>query len=151
MVAIIAYQLCYTKSLSGLGCHSVQSVFVMGPRKIVAGLNTRVQLLLADMASGLVRELRRPLLRDDKRLGGNKCSLTIKHGWGKSRIEEEIRIDESQFVSLWELAGKKRVKKVRYRTPHEGMNIELDVYQEKVKGLITAEVEFPSEEGQQCV
>src|SRR2546430_2022504 len=83
MVAIIAYQLRYTKSLSDSRSHTFRSVFVMCPRKIVAGLNTRVQLLLADMASGLVRELRRPLLRDDKRLGGNKCSLTIKHGWGQ--------------------------------------------------------------------
>ena len=77
---------------------------------------------------------------------GSKCSLTIKHGSGKTRVEEGIRIRESQFVSLWELAGRKRVKKLRYRMPHEGMNIELDVYQEKLTGLITAEVEFPSEE-----
>jgi len=77
---------------------------------------------------------------------GSKCSLTIKHGSGKTRIEEEIGISERQFTSLWELTGKKRVKKLRYRIPHEGMSIELDVYQEKLEGLITAEVEFPSEQ-----
>jgi adenylate cyclase len=77
---------------------------------------------------------------------GSKCSLTVKNGSGKTRIEEEIRISQSQFVSLWQLAGRKRVKKLRYRIPHEGMSIELDVYQEMLEGLITAEVEFPSEQ-----
>lgn len=72
--------------------------------------------------------------------------MTVKHGSGKTRVEEEIGIGERQFTSLWELAGTKRVKKRRYRVPREGMSIELDVYQEKLEGLITAEVEFPSEE-----
>jgi adenylate cyclase len=77
---------------------------------------------------------------------GDKYSLTIKHGTGKTRIEEEIEITERQFVSLWELTGRKRVKKVRYRIPYEGTTFEVDVYEERLKGLITAEVEFPSEE-----
>jgi adenylate cyclase len=77
---------------------------------------------------------------------GNKCSLTVKHGVGKTRTEEEIRISKRQFVSLWELTGRKRLKKLRYCIPYEGLNIEVDVYQERLKGLVTAEVEFPSEE-----
>jgi adenylate cyclase len=77
---------------------------------------------------------------------GNKCSLTVKHGAGKTRTEEEIRISERQFLSLWELTGSKRVKKRRYCIPYGGLKIEVDVYQEGLKGLITAEVEFPSGE-----
>jgi len=75
----------------------------------------------------------------------NKCSLTVKHGSGKTRTEEEVRISERQFVSLWELTGSKRVKKRRYCIPYDGLKIEVDVYQEGLKGLITAEVEFASE------
>src|SRR5262249_36297354 len=60
--------------------------------------------------------------------------------------EEEIRISERQFVSLWELTGGKRIKKLRYCIPYDGLKIELDVYQEGLKGFITAEVEFPSAE-----
>jgi len=75
-----------------------------------------------------------------------KYFLTIKHGAGKTRVEEEIGISERQFLSLWELTGSKRVKKVRYRIPYEGSSVELDVYQEGLEGLNTAEVEFPSEE-----
>jgi len=63
-----------------------------------------------------------------------------------NRTEEEIRISERQFHSLWELTGNKRVKKLRYCIPYDGLRIELDEYQEGLKGLITAEVEFPSGE-----
>jgi len=76
----------------------------------------------------------------------NKCSLTVKHGAGKTRTEEEIRISEKQFVSLWELTGNRKVKKLRYCIPYEATNIEVDVYQERLERLITAEVEFSSEE-----
>ena len=76
---------------------------------------------------------------------GSKCSLAVKHGSGKTRVEEEIEIGERQFASLWELTGRKRVTKRRYRISHGDMSIDLDVYQEKLEGLITAEVEFPSE------
>ncbi len=77
---------------------------------------------------------------------GRKCSLTIKHGSGKTRIEEEIGISERQFSSLWALTGRRRVKKLRYRIPEDGLTVELDVYQGKLEGLITAEVQFESEE-----
>jgi len=69
---------------------------------------------------------------------GNKCSLTVKHGAGKTRTEEEVRISERQFHSLWELTGNKRIKKLRYCIPYDGLRIELDEYQEGLKGLITA-------------
>src|SRR5262245_15219968 len=76
----------------------------------------------------------------------NKCSLTVKHGAGKTRTEEDIGISEKQFASLWGLTGNKRVKKLRYCIPYEATTIEVDVYQDWLEGLITAEVEFSSEE-----
>ena len=68
---------------------------------------------------------------------GDKCSLTVKHGSGKTRTEEEVGISERQFLSLWELTGNKRVKKLRYCIPYDGLKIEVDVYQEGLKELIT--------------
>jgi CYTH domain-containing protein len=76
---------------------------------------------------------------------GGKYFLTIKHGSGKTRVEEEIAISGRQFTSLWDLTGRKSVKKVRYRVPHEGTGLEVDVYQGRLEGLMTAEVEFRSE------
>jgi CYTH domain-containing protein len=36
------------------------------------------------------------------------------------------------------------LKKVRYKIPHEGLTIEVDVYRGKLRGLRIAEVEFAS-------
>jgi CYTH domain-containing protein len=78
---------------------------------------------------------------------GAHSFLTIKSGGGEVRLEEEIEIEERQFRSLWPLTEGRRISKRRYRIPadHEA-TIELDVYEGELSGLVTAEVEFDSED-----
>jgi adenylate cyclase len=78
---------------------------------------------------------------------GSRSFLTIKSGGGEVRLEEEIEIDERRFRSLWPLTDGRRICKRRYRIPAEnGATIELDVYDGALTGLVTAEVEFDSED-----
>lgn len=75
-----------------------------------------------------------------------KCHfLTIKEGRGENRGQEEVEIKDSQFAALWPLTRGQRLKKIRYEVPHGGRIVEVDVYRGKLKGLTTAEVEFPDE------
>jgi len=76
---------------------------------------------------------------------GKRHFLTIKEGHGENRGQEEVAIKDSQFAALWPLTRGRRLKKVRYEIPLEGQTIEVDVYRGKLKGLTTAEVEFPDE------
>ncbi len=81
---------------------------------------------------------------------GKKCFLTVKGGRrGATRLEEEIPIRRRQFDALWPLTRGRRVRKVRYRVPHGGLTIEVDVYRGKLKGLVVAEVEFADGHGRQ--
>jgi CYTH domain-containing protein len=77
--------------------------------------------------------------------GGNH-TLAVKSGPSRSRVEEEIEIDERCFDSLWPLTKGRRIEKRRFLIPAGGdRQIELDVYDGDLSGLVTAEVEFPSE------
>ena len=61
-------------------------------------------------------------------------------------MEEEIELDQRCFESLWPLTQGRRIEKRRFLIPADGdLEIELDVYDGELSGLITAEVEFPSE------
>ncbi len=77
---------------------------------------------------------------------GKKYFQTVKSGSGKTRFESEIEITEIQFNSLWEATQNKRVEKTRYNIAHENGVIELDVYHGDLDGLLSAEMEFASEE-----
>ena len=70
---------------------------------------------------------------------------TIKTGKDLIRGEYEIEISASQFELLWPLTENKRIEKIRYEIHHSGFLIELDIYEGGLEGLITAEVEFSSE------
>jgi CYTH domain-containing protein len=73
--------------------------------------------------------------------------LTVKSGGGRVRVEEEIEIDSERFERLWPLTEGRRVEKTRYEIPgSDGLVIELDVYAGALHGLVTAEVEFRSED-----
>jgi adenylate cyclase len=73
--------------------------------------------------------------------------LTVKSGAGRVRVEEEIAIEPDRFERLWPLTDGRRIEKTRYEIPAgDGLVIELDVYTGDLDGLVTAEVEFPSEE-----
>jgi adenylate cyclase len=78
---------------------------------------------------------------------GGHSFLTIKSGRGEVRLEEEFEIEERRFRALWPLTEGRRICKRRYRIPaHDGATIELDVYEGALSGLVTAEVEFASED-----
>jgi CYTH domain-containing protein len=78
------------------------------------------------------------------RRGNHRHVLTIKRGRGEARLEKEIPLSPVHARSLWPLTKGRRVKKVRYRIPYRGLDIELDVYRGHARGLAVAEVEFSS-------
>src|SRR3954447_19116324 len=81
------------------------------------------------------------------RRAGDQLTLTIKSAPGLVRVEQELPLDEDQFAALWPLTEGRRVVKTRHLVPLEDdLTAEVDVYEEALSGLLTAEVEFPSEE-----
>ncbi len=80
---------------------------------------------------------------------GDKYFQTVKTGGGKTRGELEVEISPEQFEVLWPAAAGRRLEKIRYQIPYKDKIIELDIYQGKLQGLVTAEVEFNSEEESQ--
>ena len=91
---------------------------------------------LAIGADGEVRVRRR----------GDRLLLTAKRGEGLSRQEAEIELDRERFDLLWPLTEGRRLHKRRHVIPHDGLEIEVDVYAGDLEGLVVAEIEFPSEE-----
>jgi adenylate cyclase len=77
---------------------------------------------------------------------GNATVLTIKSGPAEVRVEEELSIDERRFEALWPLTEGRRISKTRHLVPLGDLTAEVDVYDERLAGLVTAEVEFPSQE-----
>lgn len=78
------------------------------------------------------------------RRAGDDHFLTLKAGAGLERTEEELEIDRARFERLWPLTAGRRIEKVRYRVEHDGRTIEVDVFDGPNRGLVVAEVEFPS-------
>src|SRR5690606_29499871 len=72
-------------------------------------------------------------------------SITVKSKGNLSRSEWETPITKDQFDTLWPTTEGRRVEKVRYSIPYDDAVIELDVYDGTLRGLVTAEVEFPNE------
>jgi adenylate cyclase len=72
--------------------------------------------------------------------------LTIKHGSGMRRVEEELELEERQADTLWGLTEGRRLEKRRLRTGIDGGVLELDIYEGDLAGLVVAEVEFASED-----
>ncbi len=77
---------------------------------------------------------------------GDKYYQTVKIGEGKVRLEHEIELSEEQFEKMWGATEGRRVEKLRYKIDYDNYVIELDVYKGELDGLLTAEVEFNSEE-----
>jgi CYTH domain-containing protein len=76
-----------------------------------------------------------------------RSTLTIKSGPARVRVEEELDIDDRRFEALWALTEGRRIAKTRHLVPLDGdLTLELDVYAEDLDGLLTAEVEFASEQ-----
>jgi CYTH domain-containing protein len=81
------------------------------------------------------------------RRAGDDLTLTIKSAPGLVRVEQELPLSAEQFDSLWALTEGRRVVKTRHLVPLEdGLTAEVDVYEGDLGGLVTAEVEFDSED-----
>jgi adenylate cyclase len=78
------------------------------------------------------------------RRSGNRFVLTLKTGRGPARLENEAAISRSAARLLWPLTRGRRLTKHRYKIPHRGLTIEVDVYRGRLRGLRIAEVEFAS-------
>ena len=76
----------------------------------------------------------------------DKYFQTVKSGSGKVRAESEVEITEEQFNALWGTTEGKRIEKTRYEIADPAGVIELDIYHGDLTGLMTAEMEFVSEE-----
>lgn len=70
---------------------------------------------------------------------------TITESMGLLKRGKEVEISEGEFNQLWKLTKGRRVNKTRFIIPYNNLRIELDIYHGSINGLITAEVEFPSE------
>jgi CYTH domain-containing protein/CHAD domain-containing protein len=79
------------------------------------------------------------------RRAGDELFLTAKGGHGEVREEVEVSIDPESFEALWPLTAGRRVRKVRHYMPlgHD-LRAEVDVYEDRLDGLRTVEVEFDS-------
>ena len=71
--------------------------------------------------------------------------LTVKHGGGLRRVEEDMEIDARRGAALWSLTEGRRVEKRRRRIAYGGALLEVDVFEGDLEGLIVAEVEFDDE------
>jgi len=78
------------------------------------------------------------------RQAGDRYFIATKKGRGLVREEFERELGAVQFNAFWPSTAGRRVEKERYYVPHDGLMMELDIYKGKLKGLITAEVEFDS-------
>jgi adenylate cyclase len=75
---------------------------------------------------------------------GKSFFQTIKTGHGLKRGEIETELSEKQFKTLWPGTEGRRLEKLRYVIEWSGYQIELDLYQKNLRGLVLAEVEFKS-------
>ena len=77
---------------------------------------------------------------------GDKCFETVKsQGW-LTRDELEVEISQDQFLALWPATEGRRLEKCRYTLSENGYQLELDIYQGSLEGLVVVEVEFKSAE-----
>lgn len=73
--------------------------------------------------------------------------LAMKSKGSLSREEYEMFISEEEFNALWHKTEGYAIEKERYLIPiGNGLTAELDIFQQKFKGMVTVEVEFESEE-----
>ncbi|MBV9009590.1 MAG: adenylate cyclase [Verrucomicrobia bacterium] len=81
------------------------------------------------------------------RLGkrGIVASLTFNVGRGTAREEREVPLSPAQFAILWPATAGRRLRKTRYEVKWKRHIVEIDVYHGRNRGLIVAEVEFPTE------
>ena len=80
------------------------------------------------------------------RIAGPSAVLTVKAGRGLVRTEVELAIATVQAEALWPHTEGWRIEKVRYRAELGGAVADVDVFEGALAGLVTAEVEFASQD-----
>ena len=68
------------------------------------------------------------------RRAGDQLLLTVKRGGGLAREEQEVELGPEQFEALWPPTEGRRLSKRRHLIPHEGLEIELDVFEGELRG-----------------
>jgi CYTH domain-containing protein len=77
---------------------------------------------------------------------GDRATLTVKsRAAGMRRDEFEYEIPVADAEALFKLCGDMVVEKTRHIVPWLGHNWEVDVYHGVLEGVVTAEIELPSE------
>ncbi|MFA9431101.1 adenylate cyclase [Egicoccus sp. AB-alg2] len=80
------------------------------------------------------------------RIQPGAATLTIKLGRGLRRTEIELPVPADEAELLWEHTAGRRLEKVRYRVPVDGLVADVDVFTDaRLAGLCRIEVEFASE------
>lgn len=74
---------------------------------------------------------------DDERF-----ELTTKSPGSIARDEQTVKLTQEMFDGLWPQTSGRQVIKNRYYIPLDGLIVELDIYENHLQGLVTAEVEF---------
>lgn len=80
------------------------------------------------------------------RISGKGSKLTIKHGRGAVRVEEELALDARRADALWKLTEGRRLEKTRRSLRVHDVEVEVDEYAGGLDGLVVAEIEFPDED-----
>lgn len=77
---------------------------------------------------------------------GDRATLTVKsRAAGMRRDEFEYEIPVADAEAMLKLCGELVVEKTRHIVPWLGHNWEVDVYHGVLEGVVTAEIELPSE------
>ena len=125
-------------------------------RRMAIGTEIERKFLLDELPPALAFAKRKAILQGYLALDGDTevrvrrtpsgATLTIKHGGGEVRVEEELELDERRADALWELTAGRRVQKTRREMRVDGVRVEVDEYFGSLDGLIVAEVEFDDED-----
>ena len=82
------------------------------------------------------------------RKNGDKYELTKKEpvndGDASHQTEQTIILTATEFNALNEQLEGKKVHKKRYYYDYKGITAEIDIFQEKLKGLVLIDFEFPT-------
>ncbi|MEY2440868.1 MAG: adenylate cyclase [bacterium] len=119
------------------------------------GIEIERKFLLGELPGALAFARRRAILQGYLAIDGDTevrvrrtpsgATLTIKHGSGEIRVEEELALGERQADALWELTSGRRLEKVRRQLRVDGYDVDVDEYRGALDGLVVAEVEFVDE------
>lgn len=78
---------------------------------------------------------------------GEKCEITkkepIRGNDASHQLETTIPLAKREFEELSRLEGK-RARKIRYYYAENGINYEIDIFQDDLSGLVLVDIEFDS-------